>query len=77
MSGYIMEYFTAVKKKKKKKKEPLPFATARMDLDSIMLSKMSQSVKDKYHLIYFYVESNKQNKLMNKIETEAWIHGTY
>ena len=22
------------------------------------------------------MESNEQNKLMNKIETEAWMHGT-
>ena len=25
---------------------------------------------------YLYVESNEQNKLMNKIETEAWIQRT-
>ena len=23
-----------------------------------------------------YVESNEQNKLVNRIETEAWTHGT-
>ena len=35
---YTMEYYSAVKKK-----EFLPFATAWMDLESIMLSEISQS----------------------------------
>ena len=43
---YIMEYYTA-----ERKKEPLPFATAWMDLDSIMISEISQVVRDKYHMI--------------------------
>ena len=34
-----------------KKKEILPFATSWMELESIMLSKISQAVKDKYHMI--------------------------
>ena len=59
-----MEYHTAVKKKKL-----LYFATAWMDLETVMLSELSQSVKDKYHMIS-HVESNEHNKLMNKIETE-------
>ena len=41
-----MEYGAAIKKK-----EFLPFATAWMELESIMLSKISQSEKDKYHMI--------------------------
>ena len=41
-----MEYYTA-----EKKKEPLPFATAWMELESIMLSEISQAVRDKYHMI--------------------------
>ena len=32
-----------------KKKEILPFVTARMDLEVIMLSEVSQSEKDKYY----------------------------
>ena len=32
-------------------KEILPFATAGMDLESIMVSEISQAVKDKYHMI--------------------------
>ena len=41
-----MEYYAA-----ERKKELLPFATAWMELESIMLSEMSQSVKDNYHMI--------------------------
>ena len=33
------------------KKELLPFVTAWMELESIMLSEISQVVKDKYHMI--------------------------
>ena len=42
---YTMEYYT------EKRKELLPFATAWMELESIMLSEISQVVKDKYHII--------------------------
>ena len=41
----MMEYYAAVKK------DLLSFATAWMDLKSIMLNHISQSVKDKYHVI--------------------------
>ena len=41
-----MEYYATVKKK-----ETIPFATAWVDLKSIMLSEASQSEKDKYHVI--------------------------
>ena len=34
-----------------RKKELLPFVTAWIDLESIMLSEISQVVKDKYHMI--------------------------
>ena len=43
---YTMEYYADVKKK-----ELLPFATTWMDLENIMLSEVSQSEKDKYHVI--------------------------
>ena len=42
---YTMEYYSAIKKKK-----VLPFATVRMDLENNMLSEISQSEKDKYHM---------------------------
>ena len=41
-----MEFHSAVKKKK-----ILPFATAWMDLENIMLSEISHSEKDKYDKI--------------------------
>ena len=43
---YRMEYYEA-----KRMKELLPFVTAWMELDSIMLSEISQVVRDKYHMI--------------------------
>ena len=42
---YTMEYYAA------ERKEFLPFATAWMELESIMLSEISQAVKDKYCMI--------------------------
>ena len=41
-----MEYYPA-----ERKKELLPFVTAWMELESTMLSEISQEVKDKYHMI--------------------------
>ena len=41
-----MEYCTA-----ERKKEPLLSPTAWMELENIVLSEMSQVVKDKYHII--------------------------
>ena len=41
---YTMDYYSAIKKN-------LPFATVWMVLDNIMLSEISQSEKDKYHMI--------------------------
>ena len=35
----------------KKEKFATPFATAWMELETIVLSKISQSTKDKYHVI--------------------------
>ena len=41
-----MEFYAA-----ERKKELLPFATAWMELESIMLNEKSQAVRDKYHMI--------------------------
>ena len=55
---YTMEYYTA-----ERKKELLPFMTAWMDPKSIMLGEISQTVKDKYHVIsYKWNLINKRNK---------------
>ena len=43
---YAMEFYAP-----QRKKELIPFATACMELDSIMLSEISQTVGDKYHMI--------------------------
>ena len=42
---YTMEYYAA-----ERKKELLPFETAWMELESIMLNEISQAMKDKYHM---------------------------
>ena len=42
----IYIYITAIKKN-----EILPFATRWMDLEGIILSELSQTEKDKYHMI--------------------------
>ena len=43
---YTMEFYAA-----ERKKELISFAPAWMELESIMLSEISQAVKDKYHMI--------------------------
>ena len=43
---YTKEYYTA-----ERKKELLPFMTAWMELEDIMLSEISQAVTNKYHMI--------------------------
>ena len=43
-------------------KELLPFATTWMEQESIMLSEVSQAVKDKYHMISRWNLINKTNK---------------
>ena len=43
---YTMEYYLATKKN-----EVMPFATTWMELEVIILSGVSQTEKDKYHVI--------------------------
>ena len=59
---YTMEFYAA-----ERKKELLLFSTARMELESIMLSDISQVVKDKYHMISPISGPNQQNKQTSKI----------
>ena len=46
MVHYTMEFYAA-----ERKKELLLFMTAWMELENIMLSEVSQVIKDKYHMI--------------------------
>ena len=43
---YTMKYYSAIKKD-----EILPFAAIWMDLEIVILSEVSQTEKDKYHMI--------------------------
>ena len=43
---YTMEYYSAIKKNK-----IMPFAATWMELETLILSKVSQKEKDKYHMI--------------------------
>ena len=57
---HTMEYYSATKKN-----EILPFAITWIDLQGIMLSEISYIEKDKYCMIYLYVELKKYNKPLN------------
>ena len=43
---YTMEYYSAIKKN-----EIMPFAATWMDLEIVILSEVSQTEKDKYHMV--------------------------
>ena len=43
---YTLEFYAA-----ERKKELIPVATAWMELESITLSEISETVRDKYHMI--------------------------
>ena len=45
---YTMKYYSAIKKNEVK-----PFAATWMDLEIIILSEVSQTEKDKYHMVSF------------------------
>ena len=47
-----MEYYSAIEKK-----ERMPFTATWMDAEIIILSEVSQTEKNKYHMISLYVES--------------------
>jgi len=43
---YTMEYYSAIKKN-----EIMPFAATSMEIQTLILSEVSQKEKDKYHMI--------------------------
>ena len=45
---YTMEYYTAIEKNK-----IMPFAATWMELETLILSEVSQKEKDKYHMMSF------------------------
>ena len=67
---YTMEYYSAIKKN-----EIMPFAATWMQLEIIILSEVSQTEKDKYHMmalicgIYIKYDTNEP---MYETETESW-----
>ena len=65
---YTMEYYSAIKKNK-----IMPFAVTWMDLEIVILSEVSQTEKDKYHMILFRcgILKNGANELINKTEIES------
>ena len=62
-----MEYYSAIKKN-----EIMPFAATWMDLEMIILSEVSQTEKDKYHIISLIcgILKNDTNELIYKTETD-------
>ena len=52
---YTMEYYSAIRMY-----EIMPFAATWIDLEIIILSEVSQSEKDKYHMIRLFEESKKK-----------------
>ena len=46
-----MEYYSAIKKSEK-----MPFAATSMELETLLLSEVSQKEKDKYHMILLIFE---------------------
>ena len=64
-----MEYYSAIKKN-----EIMPFGTTWMDLEIIILSEESQTVKDKYHIILLYMWNLKKTdtkELSYKTEADS------
>nr|KAF6422816.1 hypothetical protein HJG63_008617 [Rousettus aegyptiacus] len=64
---YTMEYYSAIKRN-----EILPFATTWMDLEVIMLSAISQTEKDKYHMISLMWKLRNNKKETNQKQTHKY-----
>ena len=61
---YTMEYYTAIMRD-----ERVSFETVWIDLESIMPSEISQTEKDKYHVIPFI---NASKKLISKRQSQKY-----
>ena len=60
---YTLEYYSAIKKN-----ETVPFATTRMDLETITLTEVSQ--RQMYDIAYMWNLKNDTNELTYKIDSE-------
>ena len=71
---HTQEYYSALKKN-----EILPFAAIWMDKEGIMLSEISQTGKDKYHMISLMwnlknkTKEQTKQKLSNIQKTNKWL----
>ena len=65
---YTMEYYSAIKKN-----EIMPFAATQMDVEIVILSEVSQTEKDTYHMILLMcgIYKNSTNELIYKTEVES------
>ena len=62
-----MEYYSAIKKNK-----IMPFTAIWMDLEIVILSEVSQTQKDKYHIsLICGILKNDTNELIYKTETDS------
>ena len=63
-----MEYYSAIKKN-----EIMPFAATWMDLEIVILSEVSQTEKDKYHMISLTcgIFKNGTNEFIYQTEIES------
>ena len=65
---YTTEYYAVIKKN-----EIMAFVATWMDLEIIMLSEVSQTVRHKGHMLSLYVESKKKgyNELLCRADTDS------
>ena len=61
-----MEYYSAIKKN-----EIVPFAATWVDLEIIILTEVSQTEKDKYHINCMWNLKNDTNELIYKTEIDS------
>jgi len=68
-----MAYYSAIKKN-----EIMPFAAIQMDLDIIIPSEVSQTEKDKYHMLSLIhgILKNNTNELIYKSKTNSQTEKT-
>ena len=66
---YTVEYYSAIKKN-----EIMPFAATWMDLETVILSEVSQTEKEKYRMILLIWGISKEMIQMNVFTKQKWTH---